>query len=105
MATTEPLIFINLFTVEPANQQRLIELLTLVTSKFVRHAPGFVSSRLHRSLDGKTVAMYARWRSSDDYEAMRRDPRPRQYLEEAMSFATFAPGSYHVVADFTPDPG
>jgi quinol monooxygenase YgiN len=50
---------INVFTVEPANQQRLIELLTLATEKSVRWAPGFVSASLHRSIDGAKVTMYA----------------------------------------------
>jgi quinol monooxygenase YgiN len=51
--------FINVFTVEPANQQRLVDLLAKVTETTVCHAPGFVSSSLHRSLDGTKVTMYA----------------------------------------------
>lgn len=42
--------FINVFTVEPANQQQLVELLAHVTDTSVRHARDFVSSALHRSL-------------------------------------------------------
>jgi quinol monooxygenase YgiN len=98
----QPVAFINVFTVEPANQQRLVDLLTHVTTEYVRHAAGFVSSRLHRSLDGRKVTMYAQWRSMADYEAMRADPRPRSYLEEALAIARFDPGSYEVVADFAP---
>ncbi len=61
-----PIILINVFTVEPANQGRLVELLTQATEASVRQAPGFLSSVLHRSLDGTKVTMYARWRSADD---------------------------------------
>ena len=43
---------INVFTVEPANQRRLIELLTEATEVSVRWAPGFLSASLHRSIDG-----------------------------------------------------
>jgi hypothetical protein len=42
---------INVFTVEPANQRQLVELLARATETSVRHAPGFVSASLHRSLD------------------------------------------------------
>ena len=45
--------FINVFTVPPGNQQRLVELLMKVTETSVRLAPGFVSSSLHRSIDGR----------------------------------------------------
>ncbi|OAS21758.1 antibiotic biosynthesis monooxygenase [Paenibacillus oryzisoli] len=93
---------INVFTVEPINQDRLIELLTQATEVSVKYAPGFVSSSLHRSLDGTKVTMYAQWRSAEDYQAMRNDPRPLPYLQEAMTFATFEPGMYEVVKTFEP---
>ena len=94
--------FINVFKVEPQNQQRLIDLLAKVTDTSVRHARGFVSSSLHRGLDGTKVTMYAQWQSMEDYEAMRRDPTPAPYLKEALSFATFEPGAYEVVESFVP---
>jgi quinol monooxygenase YgiN len=93
---------INVFTVDPANQQRLLDLLTRVTDEFVSRAPGFVSSILHRSLDGTKVAMYAQWRSVEDYEAMRGDPGPRPFLEEALTFAKFEPGMYEITRRFLP---
>jgi hypothetical protein len=93
---------INVFTVDPADQSRLIELLTKVTDTFVRHARGFVSSSLHRSRDGTKVTMYAQWRSLDDYETMRRDPGPVPYLQEALTIARFNPAIYDVVETFAP---
>jgi quinol monooxygenase YgiN len=95
-------VLINVFTVEPANQQRLIELLTDATERSVRYAPGFMSARLHRSLDGTKVTMYAQWRSIADYDAMRRDPAPMPYLQQALAIAQFEPGTYEVVRTFAP---
>src|ERR1700754_113012 len=100
LANDRPLTLINVFTVEPANQQRLIELLTAATEQSVRYAPGFISARLHRSLDGTKVTMYAQWRSSADYEAMRADPAPLPYLQQALAIAKFEPGMYEVVGTF-----
>jgi quinol monooxygenase YgiN len=97
-----PVTLINVFTVEPANQQRLIDLLTDATERSVRYAPGFISARLHRSLDGTKVTMYAQWRSIADYEAMRADPAPLPYLQQALVIATFEPGMYEVVMTFAP---
>ena len=96
------LVFINMFTVDPASQQRLVDLLTTVTDSYVRHAPGFLSSTLHRSLDGTKVTMYAQWKSMEAYEGMRRDPRPLPYLQEALAIARFEPVSYEVVRTFSP---
>ena len=93
---------INVFTVEPANQQRLLDLLVRATDGSVNRAPGFMSATLHRSIDGTKVAMYAQWRSVEDYEAMRRDPGPLPFLEEALTIATFEPRMYEIVRTFSP---
>jgi quinol monooxygenase YgiN len=93
---------INVFTVEPAKQRRLIELLTEATDGSVRRAPGFVSASLHRSTDGTKVTMYAQWLSLDHYQAMRRDPVPLSFLQEALTIAKLEPGIYEVVRTFAP---
>jgi hypothetical protein len=46
--------------------------------------------------------MYAQWRSAEDYEAMRQDPGPLPFLEEALTIAKFEPGMYEVVRTFSP---
>ncbi|GHO50981.1 antibiotic biosynthesis monooxygenase family protein [Ktedonospora formicarum] len=95
-------VFINVFIVDSVNQQRLVDLLTQVTNVSVRHAPGFISSTLHRSVDGTKVTMYAQWCSVEDYEAMRKDLTPLPYLQEALTIAKFEPGMYKVVKTFVP---
>ncbi|MEJ0094959.1 MAG: antibiotic biosynthesis monooxygenase [Methylocella sp.] len=96
------IVFINVFHVDPTNQQRLVDILTQVTEEIVSKATGFVSSTLYRSTDGSKVTMYARWSSLADYEAMRRDPAPRSFLEAALSIARFDPGMYEVIQEFKP---
>lgn len=97
------LTLINVFTVEPANQQKLVDLLTLATQSTVQNITGFVSSSLHRSLDGTKVTMYAQWRSLEDYQNMRSNSAASPYLEEALAFAKFDMGMYEVVETFLPD--
>jgi quinol monooxygenase YgiN len=92
---------INVFTVEPANQARLLELLTRATETSVRHAPGFISASLHRGLDGTKVTMVAQWRSVEDYQAMRENPAPLPYLQQALAIAKFEPGMYEVVETYS----
>jgi quinol monooxygenase YgiN len=91
---------INVFIVEPTNQQRLLELLARATETSVRHAPGFISASLHRGLDGTKVTMYAQWRSVEDYQAMRENPAPLPYLQQALAIAKFDPGMYEVVETY-----
>ncbi|MDB5928168.1 MAG: Antibiotic biosynthesis monooxygenase [Betaproteobacteria bacterium] len=57
------LTLINVFTVEPQKQQKLVTLPIEATEQTMKHMPGFVSANIHRSLDGKKVVNYAQWES------------------------------------------
>jgi len=96
------LTLINVFTVEPINQQNLIDLLSMATESSVRKVKGFISSSLHRSIDGTKVTMYAQWKSIEDYQNMRKNTTASPYLEEALKIAKFDPGMYEVVETFLP---
>ncbi|MGN6214023.1 antibiotic biosynthesis monooxygenase family protein [Parafilimonas sp.] len=96
------LTLINVFTVDPINQQKLVDLLTLATEISVRQITGFISSSLHRSIDGTKVTMYAQWKSIEDYQNMRSNSTASPYLEEALKIAKFEPGMYEVVETFLP---
>ena len=98
-----PMTVINVFTVAPTNQGRLVELLTRATDLSIRHIPGFVGAALHRSLDDTKVTMYAQWATPEDYDRMRARPDASPFLAEALTIARFDPGFYEVVGVFTPD--
>jgi quinol monooxygenase YgiN len=88
---------INIFTVEPARQQQLIDLLIRATTTTVGNVSGFISASFHRSFDGTKIAVYAPWRSKEEYQAMRRNPSASPYMEQALALATFEPGMYEVM--------
>jgi quinol monooxygenase YgiN len=99
-ANDEHVILINIFSIEPARQHELVELLTRATEGSVGRAAGFISARLYRSLDGTKVTMCAEWRSKEDYQAMREDAAPLPCLKQPLAIATFEPGMYEVVRSF-----
>jgi quinol monooxygenase YgiN len=78
---------INTFTVEPADQQRVVDLLMAATEKTMKHLPGFVSASIHRSLDGVRVVNYAQWRSRQDFEAMRTNPQAQEHMKTLLSIS------------------
>jgi len=95
------LTLINIFTVDPANQQQLVDLLTSATET-VGKTEGFISASLHRSLDGTKVTMYAQWQRIEDYQKMRNNPEASPYLHLALQIAKFEPGMYELVETFMP---
>ncbi len=81
------LTVINVFTVRPDDQQRLIDHLVESGETLKRLAPGFVSASYHRGLEGDRVANYAQWRSREDYEAAMRLPEVKARIGKAPDFA------------------
>ncbi|MBW3590403.1 MAG: antibiotic biosynthesis monooxygenase [Actinobacteria bacterium] len=95
------LTLINVFTVSPENQDRLVNLLIEATEQTMRHLPGFVSASIHKSLDGGRVINYAQWESREDFEAMMNEPEARGHMAAAASFAEFDPILCEVSATFS----
>ena len=94
---------INVFTVEPSNQQKLLDILARATDTSVRDVPGFISAALHRSIDGTKVTMYSQWKSAEHYrhyQSMLSNPVAAPYVEQALAIAKFDPGMYEVFKVF-----
>ncbi|OUL22247.1 antibiotic biosynthesis monooxygenase family protein [Nostoc sp. 106C] len=56
------------FSVEPSQQQELLDHIMTYGGSQVKYQPGFISSTLHRSIDGKRIVNYTQWQSREDYE-------------------------------------
>src|SRR6202451_207624 len=78
---------INVFTVEPGNQQKVVDMLVETTEKAMKHIPGFVSASIHKSLDGVRVVNYAQWRSKEDWEAMMDSPEAQKHMKPFFEIA------------------
>lgn len=88
---------INVFTIEPESQQRLVDLLVEATEATMGSQPGYVSANIHKSLDGTKVTNYAQWRSREAFEAMLGEADPRAHMSAAGRLASaFEPQLYEV---------
>jgi quinol monooxygenase YgiN len=94
----QPVTLVNVFDVDAARQQELVDLLIEGTEKVVRHKPGFVSVNLLASKDGSRVVNYAQWRSQDDVSATMADPEVQGYARRAAELAKATPNVYSVVS-------
>lgn len=88
---------INVFTVEPENQQRLVEMLVEATEQTMKNLSGFVSASIHQSADGVRVANYAQWRRREDFEAMQKNPEATAHMKPIMEIANFDAHLYEVI--------
>ncbi|MFS2034768.1 antibiotic biosynthesis monooxygenase family protein [Polaromonas sp. CT11-55] len=78
---------VNVFSVSPENLDRLVALLKEGTDAWISKVPGFVSSSLHTSRDGKRVIIYGQWRSADAIATMRQHPEMPGYFERIKAIA------------------
>lgn len=96
---SEPgLALINVFTCAPERQAELLGLLQAMTEEVTRHLPGFISASFHRSLDGRSVANYARWESEADWRSMVRQSAVQARMDPIIAIATFQPKLYELVS-------
>lgn len=98
ISTDNPVVtLINVFTVEPQNQQRVVDILE-ATKQVMQHVPGYVSASIHKSLDGVRVANYAQWESQETFEAMFHDPSVKEHMDELLKISTAAPHLYELLS-------
>ena len=88
---------INVFTVDPKNQQHLVELLIQVIEKVTSKQEGFISANIHKSLDGTKVVNYAQWKSKEAFEKMLKNPRAITHMNDVLSIAKVDGSLYEVV--------
>lgn len=88
---------INVFTVQPNDQQRLVDLLIEATEKVTSQQEGFISAKIHKSLDGTRVVDYAQWKSKNAYNKMLKNPRAIIYMNDMLSIANLDGGLYEVI--------
>ena len=89
---------INVFIVDPENQEKLIRILQEATESVIQSLPGFVSANIHKSLDGTRVVNYAQWKRKEDLEAMLQNPQAREHLDECFKLSNPNPHLYEVVS-------
>jgi heme-degrading monooxygenase HmoA len=97
---TSTVTLVNVFTVDPKDQQRLVEHWQQATEKVIRHLPGFISANVHRSLDRTKVINYAQWESQEAFDAMRRNTEAAGHLRELVQIGTPAPVVCEVVSGY-----
>ncbi|MER5176297.1 MAG: antibiotic biosynthesis monooxygenase family protein [Candidatus Nitrosocosmicus sp.] len=88
---------INIFTVDPQNQQRLVDMLVETTEQIMNMQEGFISANIHKSLDGAKVVNYAQWKSRDAFEKMLNNPKAMIHMNDVLNIAKSDGRLYDVV--------
>ena len=92
------IILINNFEVEdPNKQQKVADKLEDFSKKILSKHDGFISTRIHKSLDGKKVMSYVQWKNEDAIEKMLNDPRAIIQMNDIASVAKVERTLYELV--------
>ena len=79
---------INVCTVDPQDQQALIDIFKEGTEAWISKVPGYVSTSLHKSTDGRRVVIYSQWQNARSIGAMRDSAEMGPYLYRIRALAT-----------------
>jgi quinol monooxygenase YgiN len=85
--TSDVTTLVNVFAVEPENLQALVQVLKEGTESFFSKQPGFISSSVLTSKDGRRAINYSQWRSTKHIDAFRNDPYFAPYVQRIVALA------------------
>ena len=92
------IILINNFEVEDAtNQQKVADILENSSKQILSKHDGFISTRIHKSLDGKKVMSYIQWENEEAIEKMLNDPRAIIQMNDIANVAKVERTLYQLV--------
>jgi quinol monooxygenase YgiN len=81
-------VLISVFTVQPENEQKLIDLFENGTLSIFSKQPGYISSSIHRGNDSKRLVLYGQWESGQYIDAFRKKPEIGEYFQKVKELAT-----------------
>jgi quinol monooxygenase YgiN len=87
---------INVFKVEPENQQNLVDMLIEATEDVMGNLPGFISANIHKSLDGQWVTNYAQWKSVEHFRAIFQNSDALRHMPQIGAIAESSPVLYEI---------
>jgi len=92
---------VNVFEVDPSNQDELVRLAIDGVSNIASKAPGFIRGAIHRSVDGTRVVNYLHWEDGAwerAHKTLADDPHFVAHMQDVSKIATASPNFYEVVA-------
>lgn len=87
--TKEATTLINVLTVQPEHQQKLINLLRESTEGVVSKLDGWISTSFIAAKDERHVVIYSQWRDLASVEAMQSNPEMIAYFPRVAALAAF----------------
>jgi quinol monooxygenase YgiN len=87
--TKQVTTLINVLTVEPENQGKVIELLRGNTENVISGLDGWISTSFIAAKDRRHVVIYSQWRDVASVEAMRANPDMVAYFPTIRALAAF----------------
>ena len=78
---------LNVFTVEPDNQPKVLALLQEGIETMFNTIPGWISGNVLKARDGRHVIVYSQWRDAKAVDAFRQDPRMQPYFQQFADLA------------------
>jgi len=93
-----PVVLINLFLIDAADEQALLDAWT-DDAEFMKRQPGFISTQLHRAIgDSPAYLNYAVWESTEAFRAAFTHPEFIAKLSAYPSSAVASPHLFQKVA-------
>ena len=95
---SEPVVFINIFTVKPGRLEEFVALQRAYLEDSRGKVPGWRGSRLHRSLDGNRAIMVSTFDSIADHQRVHTTDRFAEHAAKIRQLVDGVEPGYFVLA-------
>lgn len=93
-----PIVLINLFTIEPADEEALI-VAWKHDAAFMKQQPGYISTQMHRGVGGSPIFInYAVWESVESFRNAFQNPEFQSRIAQYPSSAVASPHLFKKIA-------
>lgn len=93
-----PIVLINVFTIEPADEDTLIRAWKN-DAEFMKQQPGYISTQMHRGIGGSpTFINYAIWESVESFRNAFSNPEFQSRIAQYPSSAVTSPHLFKKIA-------
>lgn len=91
---------IDVFEVEPENQQKVTDILVELTETLIKKQPGYFSATIYQDVEGKKVFNIGKWESQEAFQAILKNQEIMDLIMKAGALSkNFTPLAVKLVYD------
>src|SRR6218665_968685 len=84
---TSEVTLIDVFDVQPENQQKVADIIIQLTEQYIKKQPGYISATIYLDVDGKKVFNIGKWKTQEEFQAILKSTEIMASIQKAIALS------------------